>query len=114
LNGLVQVSAELLASGLVVLILLPPSVGPRHHRPSPTGRWPGWPGRPAALGAAGQALGRDPFPLIVPCHRVLAAGGTGGFSTGGGVGTKRRLLTLVGVMLGRPPADDALGRKASR
>ena len=41
----------------------------------------------------GQALGRNPFPLIVPCHRVLAAGGkAGGFSANGGV--KLRLLTI--------------------
>jgi methylated-DNA-[protein]-cysteine S-methyltransferase len=43
----------------------------------------------------GQALGRNPFPLIVPCHRVLAAGGkVGGFSADGGVTTKLRLLTI--------------------
>jgi len=43
----------------------------------------------------GQALGRNPFPLVVPCHRVLAAGGkVGGFSANGGVTTKLRLLTI--------------------
>ncbi len=43
----------------------------------------------------GQALGRNPFPLIVPCHRVLSAGGkAGGFSANGGVTTKLRLLTI--------------------
>jgi methylated-DNA-[protein]-cysteine S-methyltransferase len=43
----------------------------------------------------GQALGRNPFPVIVPCHRVLAAGGkAGGFSANGGVTTKLRLLTI--------------------
>ena len=43
----------------------------------------------------GQALGRNPFPLIVPCHRVLAAGGKAGrFSANGGVTTKLRLLTI--------------------
>jgi methylated-DNA-[protein]-cysteine S-methyltransferase len=43
----------------------------------------------------GQALGRNPFPLIVPCHRVLASGGrSGGFSANGGVATKLRLLTI--------------------
>jgi len=43
----------------------------------------------------GQALGRNPFPIIVPCHRVLAAGGrTGGFSGRGGVDAKMRLLTI--------------------
>jgi methylated-DNA-[protein]-cysteine S-methyltransferase len=45
--------------------------------------------------AVGQALGRNPFPIIVPCHRVLAAGGkTGGFSAPGGTATKRRLLEI--------------------
>ncbi|HZZ36061.1 MAG TPA: methylated-DNA--[protein]-cysteine S-methyltransferase [Caulobacteraceae bacterium] len=43
----------------------------------------------------GQALGKNPFPIIVPCHRVLAAGGkTGGFSARGGVDAKLRLLTI--------------------
>ena len=43
----------------------------------------------------GQALGRNPFAIIVPCHRVLAAGGkTGGFSAGGGVATKLRMLSI--------------------
>jgi methylated-DNA-[protein]-cysteine S-methyltransferase len=41
----------------------------------------------------GQALGQNPFPIVVPCHRVLAAGGRmGGFSAPGGVDTKRRML----------------------
>jgi methylated-DNA-[protein]-cysteine S-methyltransferase len=48
-----------------------------------------------AARAVGRALGQNPFALIVPCHRVLAAdGGIGGFSAGGGVTTKRRLLTI--------------------
>jgi methylated-DNA-[protein]-cysteine S-methyltransferase len=55
-------------------------------------------GRLGDRGAArtvGRALGQNPFALIVPCHRVLAAGGgIGGFSAGGGVTTKRRLLTI--------------------
>ena len=43
----------------------------------------------------GQALGRNPFPIIVPCHRVLAAGGkTGGFSAPGGIDTKFRMLAI--------------------
>jgi methylated-DNA-[protein]-cysteine S-methyltransferase len=43
----------------------------------------------------GAALGRNPFPIIVPCHRVLAAGGkAGGFSAPGGLATKRRLLAI--------------------
>lgn len=43
----------------------------------------------------GQALGRNPYPIIVPCHRVLAAGGkTGGFSAPGGIQTKFRMLAI--------------------
>ncbi|WP_437815495.1 methylated-DNA--[protein]-cysteine S-methyltransferase [Sorangium sp. So ce1078] len=45
--------------------------------------------------AVGQALGRNPFAILVPCHRVLAAGGkVGGFSADGGVTTKLRLLGI--------------------
>lgn len=52
-------------------------------------------GEPGAARAVGVALGQNPFPIIVPCHRVLAAGGrTGGFSADGGVATKLRLLTI--------------------
>lgn len=52
-------------------------------------------GEPGAARAVGQALGRNPFAIIVPCHRVLAAGQrAGGFSAGGGLTTKLRLLTL--------------------
>jgi methylated-DNA-[protein]-cysteine S-methyltransferase len=48
--------------------------------------------------AVGQALGRNPFPIVVPCHRVLAAGGkSGGFSAPGGVETKRRMLEIEGA-----------------
>ncbi|HEX7759241.1 MAG TPA: methylated-DNA--[protein]-cysteine S-methyltransferase [Caulobacteraceae bacterium] len=43
----------------------------------------------------GQALGRNPIPIIVPCHRILAASGkTGGFSAPGGVDTKLKMLTI--------------------
>ncbi len=52
-------------------------------------------GAPGAARAVGQALGRNPFAIIVPCHRVVAAGGkVGGFSANGGVATKRRLLAI--------------------
>ena len=52
----------------------------------------------------GQALGRNPFPIIVPCHRVLAAGGkAGGFSANGGVTTKLRLLTIERARTGDAP-----------
>jgi methylated-DNA-[protein]-cysteine S-methyltransferase len=45
--------------------------------------------------AVGQALGRNPVPLIVPCHRVIAAQGrAGGFSAPGGTATKLRLLAI--------------------
>ena len=50
---------------------------------------------PIAARRVGQALGRNPVALIVPCHRVVAAGGrTGGFSAGGGVTTKLRILEI--------------------
>lgn len=49
----------------------------------------------------GQAMGRNPVPVIIPCHRVLAAGGKmGGFSAPGGTATKEKLLALEGVRLG--------------
>ncbi len=54
-------------------------------------------GAPRAARAVGHALRRNPFPLLVPCHRVLGAGGIGGFSADGGIATKRRLLSLEGV-----------------
>ena len=51
----------------------------------------------------GQAMGENPTPVIMPCHRVLAAGGkTGGFSASGGVVTKLRLLTIEGAQPGGP------------
>jgi methylated-DNA-[protein]-cysteine S-methyltransferase len=52
-------------------------------------------GAPGSARAVGQALGRNPFAIVVPCHRVLAAGGrVGGFSANGGVATKLRLLAI--------------------
>lgn len=54
--------------------------------------------------AVGAALGRNPVPMVVPCHRVLAAGGkTGGFSAPGGAETKRRMLAIEGVWPGGQP-----------
>jgi methylated-DNA-[protein]-cysteine S-methyltransferase len=54
-------------------------------------------GSPGAARAVGQALGRNPFAIVVPCHRVLAAGGkVGGFSANGGVSTKLRMLAIEG------------------
>lgn len=54
---------------------------------------------PGAARAVGQALGRNPFPILVPCHRVLASGGkAGGFSAPGGVVTKYKLLDIEGAL----------------
>jgi methylated-DNA-[protein]-cysteine S-methyltransferase len=56
-----------------------------------------------------QALSQNPFPIIVPCHRVLAAGGKmGGFSAPGGVRTKLRLLSIEGAQYGEPMLFDSL------
>lgn len=53
---------------------------------------------PGAARAVGQALARNPFAIVVPCHRVLAASGRiGGFSANGGIVTKRRLLAIEGA-----------------
>ena len=49
-------------------------------------------------------MAKNPVPLIIPCHRVLAAGGkVGGFSAPGGSATKVRMLELEGVRVGPPP-----------
>ena len=62
-------------------------------------------GHPGKARETGEALGHNPVPLIVPCHRILAAGGKiGGFSAPGGSATKEKLLTLEGVQVGPPPA----------
>ena len=61
-------------------------------------------GREAARDV-GEAMAKNPAPLIIPCHRVLAAGGgIGGFSAPGGAKTKMRMLELEGVQLGPPEA----------
>jgi methylated-DNA-[protein]-cysteine S-methyltransferase len=58
----------------------------------------------SAAREVGEAMGQNPFPLIVPCHRVLAAGGkVGGFSAAGGITTKLRLLDIEGAQVGEPP-----------
>jgi methylated-DNA-[protein]-cysteine S-methyltransferase len=52
-------------------------------------------GAPGAARAVGRALGRNPLPIVIPCHRILAAAGkSGGFSAPGGAATKFRLLAL--------------------
>jgi methylated-DNA-[protein]-cysteine S-methyltransferase len=62
-------------------------------------------GAPGAARAVGQALGRNPFALIVPCHRVVAASGAmHGFTAPGGVTTKQRLLEIEGALAPSSPA----------
>jgi methylated-DNA-[protein]-cysteine S-methyltransferase len=57
-------------------------------------------GDSTAARAVGQALGRNPFPIVIPCHRVLAANGKlGGFSGGGGNATKLRMLAIEGAQV---------------
>lgn len=63
-------------------------------------------GAPGAAQAVGLALGRNPLPILVPCHRVLAADGrSGGFSAPGGVATKFRILEIEGA---RRPGEPEL------
>ncbi|HYU12846.1 MAG TPA: MGMT family protein, partial [Stellaceae bacterium] len=45
-----------------------------------------------------RACGRNPIPIVIPCHRVLARGGLGGYSGAGGLATKQRLLALEGAL----------------
>ncbi|MDP2331866.1 MAG: methylated-DNA--[protein]-cysteine S-methyltransferase [Reyranella sp.] len=73
-------------------------------RDIPFGETATYGGMAMALGsgprAVGMACGRNPLPIIVPCHRVLASGGKeGGYSGGRGLPTKRQLLALEGVVL---------------
>jgi methylated-DNA-[protein]-cysteine S-methyltransferase len=56
-------------------------------------------GKPEAARDVGRALGENRFAIVVPCHRVLAAGGkVGGFSAHGGIATKRRLLAIESAL----------------
>lgn len=58
-------------------------------------------GAPGAARAVGQAMAHNPFAIVVPCHRVVAAGGrVGGFSARGGVATKLRMVALEGTAAG--------------
>ena len=72
-------------------------------------------GSPHDSRAVGKALARNPFAIVVPCHRVVGAGGeVGGFSAGGGVHTKARMLAIEGARAeqvslfeaGRAPSTD--------
>mgnify|MGYP003577174146 FL=1 len=77
-------------------------------------------GAPGAARDVGQALGGNPFPIVVPCHRVVAAGGKlGGFSARGRATTKRRLLSVeraqghgaLPLFAVSPPAADDRSRR---
>jgi methylated-DNA-[protein]-cysteine S-methyltransferase len=60
---------------------------------------------PGAARAVGRALGANPFPIVVPCHRVLGADGkSGGFSAAGGVETKVRMLSIEKARTNDMPA----------
>ena len=67
-------------------------------------------GAPGAARAVGRALGRNPIPIVIPCHRVVAAaGGKGGFSAPGGTDTKFTILAIEGARRsGAPELFDAL------
>ncbi len=75
-------------------------------------------GRPKAARAVGQALGKNPVALIIPCHRILGAGGKpGGFSAYGGRSTKATMLAIEGVTFDRPaslPLEKEFRRAAAR
>jgi methylated-DNA-[protein]-cysteine S-methyltransferase len=65
---------------------------------------------PEAARDVGQAMARNPVPLLVPCHRVLAAGGRiGGFSAPGGAAAKARMLALEGVRIEPPNVQRSFG-----
>ncbi|QYG91950.1 methylated-DNA--[protein]-cysteine S-methyltransferase [Iamia sp. SCSIO 61187] len=62
-------------------------------------------GEPGAAQAVGRAMGSNPVPIIVPCHRVVGAGGRPvGFSAPGGVATKQRILRIEGAAAGGQPS----------
>ena len=65
---------------------------------------------PEAARDVGRAMATNPVPLLIPCHRVLAAGGKiGGFSAPGGSAAKIRMLELEGVHVGAEPVQPSLG-----
>ena len=67
-------------------------------------------GSPAATRAVGQSMAKNPVAVLIPCHRVLAAGGrAGGFSAHGGAVTKAKILATEGVTLRtKPPISESL------
>ncbi|HEY0464748.1 MAG TPA: methylated-DNA--[protein]-cysteine S-methyltransferase, partial [Polyangiaceae bacterium] len=67
-------------------------------------------GSPGAARAVGRALGKNPFAIVVPCHRVLAAGGKpGGFSANGGIETKLKMLRIEQAQRSLFDGDGQLG-----
>ena len=69
-------------------------------------------GDPTLARAVGQALGRNPFAIVVPCHRVVGADGRlTGFSANGGIATKERMLVIEGA---RPEAPTLFSHAAER
>lgn len=61
-------------------------------------------GHPGAARAVGKAMGDNPWPILIPCHRVVGADGrVGGFSAPGGLATKARILTIERARLGADP-----------
>ena len=65
-----------------------------------------------AARAVGRAVGSNPIPIVIPCHRVLAANGIGGFSAPGGIATKRALLALEARVVGPGALFQAGGKPA--
>ncbi len=70
-------------------------------------------GSPKSARAVGQALGKNPFAIVVPCHRVVASGNRpGGFSAHGGIETKARMLAIEGFTLAPPSRQAEIVREA--
>lgn len=68
---------------------------------------------PEAARDVGQAMASNPIPLLIPCHRVLAAGGKlGGFSAPGGAATKSRMLELEGIEIGRSQSEPGQAQRS--
>ena len=56
-------------------------------------------GRPNAYRAVANACGKNPYPIVIPCHRVIASDGSiGGYTGNGGIKTKKKLLQQEGVL----------------
>ncbi len=72
-------------------------------------------GSPGASRAVGSTMARNRFPIIIPCHRVVAAGGAiGGFSARDGINLKRRMLELEGAEIGQATTRPRVTRQAAR